>query len=231
MRRVQSWVLARVNSFLCIRSGDINVLAARFGVDSSRCRFAHFPPSFEGDESHAVDAARSPCRPYVYASGSARRDWKMLFEALTLVDHAAIVSAEACATQKLEVPARTTLTGHVSPEEGRALAADAVAVIVPLQDTDLPAGPTVLVDAMALGCPVIATDTNGTRDYVKHGVTGWLVPPGDARGLAETINALLADPARLEVVGRAAARECSDRFSAMQFAHVVAELCGVTGRF
>jgi glycosyltransferase involved in cell wall biosynthesis len=39
-------------------------------------------------------------------------------------------------------------------------------------NTNLPSGPVVLVDAAALGNAVIATDVNGTHDYIEHGVTG-----------------------------------------------------------
>jgi len=72
--------------------------------------------------------------------------------------------------------------------------------------TDLPAGPSVLVDAMALGRAVIATDTPGTRDYVDDGVTGWLVPPGDPDAMADAIRNCLADDAARERIGHAAAR-------------------------
>ena len=45
----------------------------------------------------------------------------------------------------------------------------------------------VIVEAQAMGRPVIATDHGGARETVVPGRTGWLVPPGDARALAEAI--------------------------------------------
>jgi len=47
--------------------------------------------------------------------------------------------------------------------------------------------PTVLLEAMALGVPVVATDVSGSRELVKTGVTGRLVPPHDPDHLAEAI--------------------------------------------
>lgn len=44
--------------------------------------------------------------------------------------------------------------------------------------------PRVVVEALALGRPVIATDVGGIREVVRHGETGWLVPVGDVTGLA-----------------------------------------------
>ena len=45
----------------------------------------------------------------------------------------------------------------------------------------------VVVEAQAMGRPVVATNHGGARETVVHGSTGWLVPPGDARALAEAV--------------------------------------------
>ncbi len=55
--------------------------------------------------------------------------------------------------------------------------------------------PLALVEAMALGVPVVSTPVNAIPEAVEHGVTGILVPPGDAEGLAGAILQLRHDPA------------------------------------
>ena len=54
--------------------------------------------------------------------------------------------------------------------------------------------PTVLLEAMALRVPVVATDVSGSRELVQQGVTGVLVPPGSPQLLAEAILQVLAQP-------------------------------------
>jgi glycosyltransferase involved in cell wall biosynthesis len=54
--------------------------------------------------------------------------------------------------------------------------------------------PVALVEAMASRLPVIATDVNGTSQVMVAGVTGWLVPPGDAGALARAMVELVTDP-------------------------------------
>ncbi|MCC7373317.1 MAG: glycosyltransferase [Verrucomicrobiales bacterium] len=53
--------------------------------------------------------------------------------------------------------------------------------------------PTVLLEAMALGTPCVATDVTGIPEIIRHGETGWLVRQNDAAGLAEAIRTLLDD--------------------------------------
>jgi len=66
--------------------------------------------------------------------------------------------------------------------------------------------PLALVEAMAAGCACIASDVVGVRGVVEDGVTGLLVPEGDAQALAKAIARLLQDPALAARLG-AAARE------------------------
>lgn len=59
----------------------------------------------------------------------------------------------------------------------------------------------VTLEAMASGKPVVATDVNGPRDVVRHGVDGYLCSPADAGDLARWLGRLLADPDRRRLMG------------------------------
>lgn len=57
-------------------------------------------------------------------------------------------------------------------------------------------------EAMAAGKPVLAARIGGIPEYVSDGVTGILIPPGDAHALVEAALELLSDPPRLAQLGR-----------------------------
>lgn len=67
--------------------------------------------------------------------------------------------------------------------------------------------PNVILEAMASGIPVVATDISGIPLAVEHERTGLLVPEGDSGALAEALSILLADNERARRWGRAARRK------------------------
>lgn len=70
----------------------------------------------------------------------------------------------------------------------------------------------VIVEAMAAGVPVVATDSGGKREIVDDGVTGVLVPQGDVAALAEAMGALMRDPERRARLGAAARERARSEF-------------------
>jgi glycosyltransferase involved in cell wall biosynthesis len=70
----------------------------------------------------------------------------------------------------------------------------------------------VLLEAMRIGRPVVATAVGGTPEAVEHGVTGLLVPRRDPDALAKAIIELLLDPERRERMGRAATERARSLF-------------------
>jgi glycosyltransferase involved in cell wall biosynthesis len=79
----------------------------------------------------------------------------------------------------------------------------------------------VLVEAMAMGKAVVATDAGGVPEIVVHGECGLLVPPGDPRALAEALLALLRDPVRADRLGRAGRRRTEAQFDIARHAEAV----------
>ncbi len=120
----------------------------------------------------------------------------------------------------------TALAGEIRAAARAANLEEAVRLVGPCEDmaaayalAHLVVAPSTLpesfgrsvVEAAAMARPVIASRLGGPAETVVDGVTGWLVPPGDADALTQAIDiALAADPASLQAMG-VAARERARR--------------------
>lgn len=61
-------------------------------------------------------------------------------------------------------------------------------------DGDRDGIPVVLMEAGSFSLPIVSTQVSGVPEMVRHGQTGWLVPPDDAAALSDAIAALAKDP-------------------------------------
>lgn len=130
--------------------------------------------------------------------------------------------------RELGVERFVTITGWQSGEAIREWLIDSRALVLPSFAEGLP---VVIMEALALGRPVIATWVAGVPELVRDGRTGWLVPAGDAVSLAQAMDACLeARPAQLAAMagaGRIAVREAhDDRIEAHKLAALFRSTCG-----
>ncbi len=84
--------------------------------------------------------------------------------------------------------------------------------------------PNGVLEAMAAGLPVVATDVGGTAELVEDTVTGWMVPPRDVEALGGAIARLVDEPAAAARMGVAGRGRVEERFTAARMAAEVEEV-------
>jgi glycosyltransferase involved in cell wall biosynthesis len=93
--------------------------------------------------------------------------------------------------------------------------------------------PNVVLEAMAMSKPVLASRLAGIPEQVIDGVTGLLVEPGDETALAEALAELLRDPAKRRELGAAGKARFRSMFTPAaaveRYASLYAALCGEAG--
>ncbi len=133
---------------------------------------------------------------YVFSGGDSKRDYRTLIEAARGLTCRVIIAAFSKAHfEGMDIPDNVEiLSGGMSFEDFYRLAAGAAVVAVPLQPgLPYPGGQQVYLNAMAIGKPVVVADDCGADEYIANGVTGLVVPAGDAATLREAINTLVVD--------------------------------------
>jgi glycosyltransferase involved in cell wall biosynthesis len=92
---------------------------------------------------------------------------------------------------------RVSFLGHVPHNQVPELFSQADLFVMPCQVArggDRDGLPNVILEALALQVPVVATDVNGVNEAVLPGKTGWLVPPEEPRLLAQAMRDALSQP-------------------------------------
>lgn len=196
--------IRRVASILYIRSGDLTTLVNRFHVDPARCQHVLMLAPNLDPQTVPEMRMNEVQQPYIYCAGESHRDWQLIIECLQLVDHTCIVATSKIDPRLTPIPEHVILMPAIEPATGHSIMRGAAMLLDVFLDTDRSCGPSVIVDALAMGLPVVTTDTNASRDYVVHGVTGLLSPPGDALQLAGNIKSILDDPGLREKMGNSA---------------------------
>jgi glycosyltransferase involved in cell wall biosynthesis len=120
--------------------------------------------------------------------------------------------------QELHIHDALGLPGWIGPEEKRSLLGRAAVCVLPSYAEGLP---MVLLEGMAAGVPVVATDVGGIPDLVTDGVNGLLYAPGDTDALERLLRKLLHDAALRRRMGTAARESVRLRFDA---GRVIAQL-------
>lgn len=108
-------------------------------------------------------------------------------------------------------PSQVRFLGRLPRREVFDMIAGAGVVVVPSRSYENQ--PLVVLEALASGVPVVASDHGGLAELVEPGVDGMLVPPGDPHALASALRALLADPQACLRLGRAGREKVARAFA------------------
>ena len=134
--------------------------------------------------------------------------------------------------RELGLDGRVWLPGAEPPEHvrERLLAADLfVLACTTAANGDLDGIPISLMEAMAIGVPVVSTRLSGVPELIEDGEEGLLSEPDDTAGLADAIGAILADPLRAEAMADRARSKVEREYEiGASVARMAAELREVT---
>jgi glycosyltransferase involved in cell wall biosynthesis len=151
----------------------------------------------------------------ILSAGAEMRDYPTLLDALRGTELQCHVAADHVRVDRAGFARRTPIEkfaplagpnvtiGRRPATELRELYARSRFVVVPLHASDTDNGVTVILEAMAMGKPVICSRTRGQVDVIEHGVTGLLVPVGDSYAMREAMLELWNNPERAREMGQA----------------------------
>ncbi|HUF00676.1 MAG TPA: glycosyltransferase family 4 protein [Anaerolineales bacterium] len=172
---------------------------------------------------HPSDTAPNPDEtPFFMSQGLSRRDYPTLIRAMQKLPHVTCQLSAVSAWDRfkagyegMDIPSNVQLKSFNHPSLIKDVTAESRFVVIPLRsDTGMwCAGSTSVLQAQALGKPVIVTYLPGIAEYVKDGETGYLVKGNDPDAMASAIDRLWQDPVRTAEMGKAAQKWVRENFS------------------
>ena len=180
-------------------------------------------------------AATARPRPLLCTAGLEFRDYETLLAAVDGLDTDVLIAAaspwskRASSVDDRPLPPNVEVT-KLNLVELRQAYADAALVVLPLQDVRFQAGITTLLEAMAMGRPIVCTRTEGQTDAIADGRTGVYVPPADPAAMRAAIDRLLADTATAARLGAAARAWACEVADIEVYAHHLASIIGNASR-
>ena len=135
------------------------------------------------------------------------------------------VKAEA---KKLNIADRVHVLGWVTGQAKLDVMKRATIFVLPSYIENFPMS---ILEAMAIGLPIVSTQVGGIPSAIDHGVHGLLVPPGDTLALTDALRKLLLDPNLRQTIGQAARQKAIAQFSAETIvADLEALYCEIIGQ-
>ena len=129
--------------------------------------------------------------------------------------------------KRFGLEAQVLFVGWQSNAQVREHLRSARALVMPSFAENLPVA---MMEALAMGRPVLGTYIAGVPELVENGVNGWLVPAGNVEATSEAILRLLRSPvAELSRLGRAGAERVRQRHDASKEAIELKKLFGIAG--
>jgi glycosyltransferase involved in cell wall biosynthesis len=188
-------------------------------------------PSAADIAVHTVPG-RDPTRITAVAAGRSGRDYPTFAQAARHAQcDAVIICNETASLGGVQAGDGVTILTKCFGMDYLAQLLHADIVTVPLAVADISAGQMVFIQAMALGKPLVVTETDTIADYLTHGTNALLVPRGDADAMADALRRLAQDSALRQSLGDAARSTYETRFSgAAHAAHIVTTVEGALSR-
>lgn len=176
----------------------------------------HYVPlgGYEVEASAPADLGQ----PYIFSGGRSDRDYGTLFSAMPGVPIRLVVNARKFNVRGLVASPNITVNEFMATREYHALMAGAQFIVVPLAEVPHAAGIVHIVQAMSIAKAIVATRTSSTVDYIQHGETGLLTPPGDVTAMRDAIMELARNPERAKRMGEIARQRFLERHTSQAFA-------------
>lgn len=204
-----------IDRFVCFSKEECDYYPSLFNV--SRKRFIYVPLGIE-----PINYSSTKDEGYIFATGRSNRDYDFLLSVLDNSDYQCQIACDTMAKTLNEGEGISILTDCHGNEMIKRMA-HSHCVVIPLKDIHVSSGQLVILQAMALGKPVICTDADGIRDYAS--VETAMIIPNELDKWRNALSLLYNDKNLYDSISMAARVFFKENFTAnamfSRIAHII----------
>ncbi|MFH0930615.1 MAG: glycosyltransferase family 4 protein [Candidatus Zixiibacteriota bacterium] len=194
-RFLQRKAFSKMDCIFVSSRSEIQTYSRRLDINPEKFHFLPF-------HTNIVDPKPSEEKEdYILSAGRTERDYPTLIQAIKGLEIKLVIVADDHSLKKIKGASGVKILKDLPYPEYLELLKRAKAVVLPLNPVSKSTGQVVMLEAMALGKPVISSKVTGTLDYIEDGVNGLLVNPKDPTDLRNKLIWLLNKPDKAEQIG------------------------------
>lgn len=209
-----------LNMAICHSSKERDFYLKQFGEDyAGKIKFVHY----------GINEIKNVCgeehgEKYFFSGGASNRDYKTLIKAFCgIKEKLKIVCYPENIPQFGIVPENVSIICGLSKDEFLRLMSESTGVIIPLEDPFISSGQLVLLQAMALKKPIIATKSYGICDYIDES-NAFIVKDHSSEDIQRGIKLFESDAEYVDKISKNAYNHFKDKFTRVHFSERVADI-------
>jgi glycosyltransferase involved in cell wall biosynthesis len=208
---------------ICLCRSQLNYAIKKLNISETKVDFV-----YDKVDHHFFRPLQVETDDYILAVGQEQRDYKTLLQAISGTNlKLIIVASSPWSTSSVAIKKNNnniTILQNIHYQELRTLYAKARLVIIPLFDVNYAAGVNAVLEAMAMGKPLVVSQTTGITDYVAHDETGLYVAAGSVDELRDAILSLWFNPGACKRLGANARQAVEESMNLTTYVNRVAQI-------
>lgn len=209
-----------IKGAICYSSTELKYYRRVFAKNRDKIFFIPYRQSSKIRDKNTVTLQRNP---YLFSGGTSNRDYSTLISAAEEIKYAFIIACTPKDIKGLKIPDNVRVFHNAYGEKFDSLVRSSYGVILPLKDTNISSGQIVLLKAMEMGKPIVATRSAGTIDYVDE-TCAFLVDPKSVEELQRVLKFIIENPEETQYRATKAKKRYRENYTIQKFTSSLAEL-------
>ena len=174
-----------IDSFICFSREECEYYSSLFNLPKDKFKYCLVGMQ----EDNPIIENKNNDEKIILSCGRSNRDYDFLYKVIKDTEYKLNIISDECNLQDCK---NIKIYRNVFEEDYLKMLSDSYIVVIPLEDENISSGQLAMLQSMQYGKPVISTESNTIKDYIKNGENGYIIKK-DKKSLLDMIEKLFND--------------------------------------